>query len=62
MKQVIIGKILWCQGDETFYGIFETIEAWGKWADECMADDNGEIESISFERMFDITKDLVAAE
>ena len=62
MKQVIIGKILWSQGDETFYGIFKTLDAWRKWAEECMEDDNGEIEEISYEIMFDITKDLATTE
>lgn len=62
MKQVIIGKIEWCQGDESFYGPFDTMDAWLEWAEECMADDNGEIERISFEKMYNVTKDLATTE
>jgi len=62
LKQIIIGKILWCQGDETFYGTFDTMDAWEKWAEDCMEDDDGEIEEISYEIMYDITKDLATTE
>lgn len=59
-EQVIIGKILWCQGEETFYGPFDSMGDWKKWAEECMEEDKDdkEIESICFEIMYRVPKDF----
>ena len=62
MKQVIIGKIIWYQGDKTFYGPFETHDEWEKWVERCMVDDDGEIEEIGFEIMYRVPKDLATTE
>jgi hypothetical protein len=56
LEQVIIGKIIWCQGDATFYGTFDNLDEWEKWADACLEDDNGEIQEISYEVMFKTEK------
>ena len=58
MKQVMIAKVMWNQGDNTFYGPFNSHEEYGKWAKEFIEKWGNEVEEIYFDWLRSVTKDL----
>ena len=62
LKQVIIAKITWTSGDETYYGTFNSYEDYKKWADEAKKEDGDVIEDISSDWLFKVTEDLATTE
>jgi hypothetical protein len=58
MKQVMIAKVMWNQGDETFYGPFNSYEEYVKWAEEFMKESDDEIDEILFDWLRSVKTDF----
>ena len=49
---------MWNQGDNTFYGPFNSHEEYGKWAKEFIEKWGNEVEEIYFDWLRSVTKDF----
>jgi hypothetical protein len=58
MKQVMIAKVMWNQGEETFYGPFNSYEEYVKWAEEFMKENSDEIDEILFDWLTSVKTDF----
>jgi hypothetical protein len=62
MKQVMIAKVIWKQGSETFYGPFDSYEEYVKWSEQMDFEIGEEIDEILFDWLRSVTEDLTTAE
>jgi hypothetical protein len=58
MKNLIIARVMWNQGEETFYGPFNLYEEYVKWAEEFMKENSDEIDEILFDWLINVNKDF----
>ena len=56
MKQVMIAKVIWKQGSETFYGPFDSYERYVKWSEELMDEIGSEVDEILFDWLHSVTE------